>query len=357
MHIRQLPSGNWRVVVQYKGTKRGGTAPSRIEATQLGARLLTELGATRKRSEVTIGEAILTYINNAGMASTTRSDYEWVAARLPGWFTQRPAGEVDVLDVEHLYRTLAAEGWTPHRIHRVYNVVSGAFGTCMRYGWSTHNPASAAIKPERPTREIVPPSPAQVAKVLAAADVDFVLFMRLASTTGARRGELVGLQWADIQLDRAQVLIRRSLVYTPKNGVEERPTKTGKRGHRLISIGLPTVTALRRHHATQVEHALEAGLSAPVWVFSHDAGVSPWRPDFATHAFSRAREAAGVHGVRLHDLRHFVATQMLDAGESVVQVAGRLGHASPTTTADIYAHWIPRRDVDVAERLDSLLDL
>jgi integrase len=59
-----------------------------------------------------------------------------------------------------------------------------------------------------------------------------------------------------------------------------------------------------------------------------------------------------VTGVRLHDLRHFTATQMLASGLTPVQVAGRLGHADPATTLRVYSHWIPATDRQAADDLD-----
>src|SRR5690606_8661435 len=113
-------------------------------------------------------------------------------------------------------------------------------------------------------------------------------------------------QWCDVDVDRAELDIRRSLVQTPGSPPVERHTKTGSKGYRVLSLDLPTVAQLRRHRAVQVEQAVANGLPAPVWIFSHDGGVSPWRPDYVSREFRRACTASGVSGVRLHDLRHYV---------------------------------------------------
>jgi integrase len=85
------------------------------------------------------------------------------------------------------------------------------------------------------------------------------------------------------------------------------------------------------------------------YVFSYDAdGASAWRGDTVTARWSRTRLAAGVEGVRLHDLRHWQATQLLDAGVPVPTVAARLGHADGTTTMKIYSHRTDRGDEQAA---------
>lgn len=86
-----------------------------------------------------------------------------------------------------------------------------------------------------------------------------------------------------------------------------------------------------------------------VWPHPHDlAGLRPWPPNMVTGAFRRLCEEVGVTA-RLHDLRHASASQLLAAGVDVRTVAGRLGHASPSTTLSIYAHWVPAADRAAAD--------
>ena len=85
------------------------------------------------------------------------------------------------------------------------------------------------------------------------------------------------------------------------------------------------------------------------YVFSFDPdGATAWRGDTVSTRWIRARRSAGINGVRLHDLRHWQATQLLDAGVPVPTVAARLGHADGTTTMKIYAHRTERADEQAA---------
>lgn len=83
-------------------------------------------------------------------------------------------------------------------------------------------------------------------------------------------------------------------------------------------------------------------------------GADPWKPNRLTQALRRLRDKAGYTG-RLHDLRHWNASQLLGAGESAVVVAARLGHRDPSTTHRWYAHAMPRADVRAAELLGEAL--
>jgi integrase len=80
-------------------------------------------------------------------------------------------------------------------------------------------------------------------------------------------------------------------------------------------------------------------------VFSYDpGGAVSWRPDSTTRAYARLCRRAGLPGVRLHDLRHYVATQLLGAGVDVRTVAGRLGHRNAATTLNVCSHFLPEAD-------------
>ena len=188
------------------------------------------------------------------------------------------------------------------------------------------------------------------------ASVPLALFLRLAALTGARRGQLCGLHWSDVDLDTATIRWTRSLAKVP-GGVVEKETKTGARWP--IAIDPATVDLLRIHRRRCAESALAAGvtLSAGAYVFARDpAGRLPWHPDGASQRFASLRDHLGLDGVRLHDLRHWMATEGLGDGVDIETVAGRGGWANTTTPLEIYSHFQPARDTELARRLAQRLD-
>jgi integrase len=97
-------------------------------------------------------------------------------------------------------------------------------------------------------------------------------------------------------------------------------------------------------------------LNPDAFVFADQSdGSVPWRPDWVTKAFIRCRKDAGLPHFRLHDLRHFMATEMLNDGTPIAVVSGRLAHARASTTLNVYAHAVPGGDRDAANRLASRL--
>ena len=108
-----------------------------------------------------------------------------------------------------------------------------------------------------------------------------------------------------------------------------------------------TVAVLADHLTELQQRALVAGEEAvgERFVFGHEPDATrPWRPNLVTKRFIRARRAAGLPHFRLHDLRHFMATQMLAAGVPIATVSQRLSHARASTTLNVHAHAVPGGD-------------
>lgn len=356
---RKLPSGSWRVEVEHHGHRRSATAPTRTEAVQRAAELLVDLGGTLGRFNEHVTVAVV--FSSHAAANTDRwspqyaTDFTRITSRLPAEFLEQHPAKVTAADISALYRRLATQGMSPHRLQRLHGFISGAFRRAAVHGWVRTNPATGVTPPPPAPADLVVPSEQQVAAIVNAAPVGpHRLFVRLAAITGARRGELVGLQWSDLDVARAEIVIRRARSLDGTGRPFTSTGKTGRRGHRVLAIDPATVAMAAVEQARQDALAEANRLDPPVWVFSHDGGVTPWPPDYGTEVFTAARSAAGVTGVRLHDFRHHVATTMLQAGESPIDVAGQLGDTVPTVLRT-YAHYLPGRGRDAALRRAAAL--
>ena len=191
---------------------------------------------------------------------------------------------------------------------------------------------------------------------LSADDPAFGCFIRLAAATGARRGELCGLRWSDIDLKARSVRIDSAVISTTETGVLEQDTKT--HNARTVTLDPKTVAELRSHRARMQARASDTGceLGADGFVFSHEAdGARCWRPDNVSTKWDRQRDRIGLAGVRLHDLRHFQATMLLRAGVPVKNVSKRLGHRNAATTFNVYAQYIEGDDHTAADVIGQLL--
>ena len=260
---------------------------------------------------------------------------------------------LSVMQLDAFYARVAAS--SPSTAHSCHVVMGVALEQAARWEWVATNVARRASPPAVTRAEIVPPSPADVERVLAAIDdPHFRLFVGLAAVTGARRGELVGLRWQDVSDGR--LVIAQAVVHVQGVGTIVKRPKTGRQ--RVVALDEAWSRRLAEHHgeATDVCRVFGGTLAPSSFVFSREpCGAKPWLPSTVTHAFGDACRRAGVERVRLHDLRHFAATQLLAAGVDVRTVAGRLGHANPTVTLNVYAAWLPERDMAAAEALGALI--
>jgi len=187
----------------------------------------------------------------------------------------------------------------------------------------------------------------EVEKLLGVAEEHeprFAPVLRFLLSTGARRGEAVGLRWEDVDFESGRITIRRALTQgvtvTPKSGKARRiampPT--------LASV-LFDLLAERRIQAMQRGWA-----EIPPWVFASKAGT-PLDERNVTRSWHRVRrraQKAGVRPFKLHAARHTFASLALAAGRSIRWVAEQLGHANPELTLRVYAHALPVRDEDLA---------
>jgi len=178
----------------------------------------------------------------------------------------------------------------------------------------------------------------------------------LAANTGMRRGELIGLRWSAVDLERGTIAVVRAHAVVRYGEVTASEPKTA-RGRRAIAIDAGTVAALRSHRARQAAERLAVG---PGWadtdlVFTRADGTAI-HPQRLTAWFEQAARRAGLPAIRLHDLRHSYATLALGAGVHPKVVSERLGHATVAMTLDVYSHVTPTMQREAAAAVAAILE-
>ena len=217
-------------------------------------------------------------------------------------------------------------------------------------GLLVHNPASRVPLPKGQSQHNETWTASEFQLFLAGiTDHRLFAFFRLSAYSGARRGELLALRWSDFDSDGKRFTISKNRVKTRREVVEQNSTKGGD-GRRIVSLDDRTVEILKAHRKRQLEERLLAG---SVWnetgyIFTREDG-EPIDPDTPSQLFTRFRINLGLPSQRLHDLRHFHATELLRAGVPLHVVADRLGHRDAMVTATIYAHVRADQAESVAE--------
>ena len=270
-----------------------------------------------------------------------------------------PVSDLTAQDLDSAYSAWQAEGLADSTVHRHAAVISSALSQGVKWGWLDDSPARKATAPSAaPARELVTPTPAQVAKLIKAAESDDPIMaaaIALAFVTGARRGELCALRWSDVDLETGSVRIEKSLSQVGER-LTVKTTKTGR--GRTVAMDDRSL-ALLRHHRKWQEDLAHRALSPLVddpYVLSDNAnGARPLSPSKVTDRFTALRVVAKVRGVRFHDLRHASVSEQLAAGVDPATVSARAGHASTRMTLDRYAHALPGRGQAAAAVMGALL--
>jgi integrase len=367
----------WRVIVYagrdpITGRKRqkSVTVATRAEAKQAEARLTTEVGAGQHRttSNRTVAELLDRWLewrqSVRPISPTTIATYRgYIDRSIRPTLGKLQLARLEAATLDAFYAHLRKQGGKGGRpmaassVHQVHAILSGALNRAVVWGWIASNPRLAS-PPSIERADLQPPAVEDAARLLSVAlaqDPELGLFLRLAVVLGARRGELCAVRWSEVDLDQGEVLIAGGIVRVPGESLVDKATKTHAK--RRVAVGTDTVELLRAHRLAQAKDALACGtaLAADAYLFSHAPdGSAPINPDGITHRFRRLARRLGVR-CRLHDLRHFMVTQLVAGEVDWRTVAGRAGHADGHMTLSTYAHFQQAQDRQAAEFMDRLL--
>lgn len=367
---------SWRVVVDAgvdpsTGKRRQLTRTvqgSRREAEATRNRLLNEIAEGRAaRTRATVGDLLEAWFAASEAEWSPRNALEnrrvLDSVLIPALGTVKLA-RLKASDLDAFYgrarsgKLRAGRPLAASTVRKFHSILRSALQQGVRWEWISINPAANARPPRGKRKEPTPPTPEEMATLLAYAAreaPDIYVYLRLASILGARRGEMCGLRWTDFSAGYSAVEVRSAAVIA-QGGIVVKETKTDR--VRRVAIDSATASVLADYRVAMEERAQICGLAvvADAFVFSHEVdGSRPWRPDSVTRRFNWVRDRVGLGHVRLHDLRHYVATRLISAGVDVRTVANRLGHASPTTTLNTYSHFVPEADREAAELLADML--
>jgi len=266
-------------------------------------------------------------------------------------------------DVQKLVEGLRTEksatgrrGLSPRSAQVAIGTLKASTAWAVENGLLARNPISGVKRPRSATRVMTAWSANEARAFLAATETDrLAASWALLLTRGLRRGELAGLRWDAVDLERGVLRIERTRVVVDGKAIDSVP-KTAA-GRRTVPLDASLVAPLRTHRTRQATERLGAG---EAWegvtghVFVDELGA-PYYPDTFSERFEQLVHASGLPRIRLHDTRHTAASLMLAAGVPVKVVSEMLGHSSPTITLSIYAHVMPGMAEEAGAALSASL--
>ncbi|MBZ0253591.1 MAG: site-specific integrase [Candidatus Methylomirabilis sp.] len=267
---------------------------------------------------------------------------------------------ISKLTPQHVERLMArklADGKSTRTVRHIHTTLRTALADGVRLGVLAKNAASDAKPP-----------PLEKAEVNALRREDAIAFMEaargdplealwlLALFTGLRRGELLGLRWPMVDLERGELTVNGQLQRSKGKGLVIVAPKTRK-SVRTIALPGRAVEALRARRAAQEAERTRLGGEwvASDLVFTTARGTPLDGDNMRGRDFPRLLEKAGLPPMRFHDLRHTAATLMLRAGVGMYVVQRGLGHSSITTTIDTYGHLLPDAGSESAAILERFM--
>jgi integrase len=241
-------------------------------------------------------------------------------------------------------------GLSPASVVNIHVVIRKALSDAVDAGLIPRNPADK-VKPPRPeahTTQLRYWTPRELRQFLELIEGHWLeSALHLLAMTGARRGEVAGLRWADVDLDGARITIRQALLAVGREVYVSSPKSN--RG-RTVDLDVRTVSVLRNHlERQQVRGEAYLGRDGGVgFVFRAKDGTRI-NPRSISQAFQWTVATSGLPRIRLHDLRHTHASIAVKAGVPIGVVSERLGHASPEFTLHRYAHVMPGMQREAAD--------
>ncbi|GIM45915.1 site-specific integrase [Collibacillus ludicampi] len=344
-----------------KQKKKGGFATKK-EAEAALAKFIADVerGMYVEDAKITLGEYLEEWLKDkqANVRKSTFRSYAWlVNNHIIPHIGQIELTKLTPVHLQRLYTKLQQQEQplSNRSILHAHLIIQEALDRALKWGMVARNVAKA-IDPPRPKKvDFQVWNEEEVKRFLEVAKDDryYVAFL-LAITTGMRKGEILGLRWQDVDLEKGIISVRQTLSYTGK-GSEFQAPKTDH-GKRAIAIPPQVVEFLRKHKVKQAEEKLLAG---PLYQ-DHDLVVAtqvgtPVTARNLDRSWYKLRDEADVPKIRFHDLRHTHASLMLLQGIHPKVVSERLGHANIGITLDTYSHVLPGLQEAAATQFGEVL--
>lgn len=312
-------------------------------------------------------------------ADTALADYltgEWLPRHLPTWasgsrrhrrwtveilcdspLARRPIGALTVLEIERYFAERAAtpfpqKGQLPARgsLRAIFTTLKAALGDAFRYGILDDNPCLRVRLPLEPAPELDAWTLTEMRHFLnATRHSHYGALWRLLLATGMRRGEALGLQWGDIDLEAGRLRIVRAMLADSRRGNVLYGAPKNRNSRRTVALDAGTVAALAELRDQQGGDDVTP--TDPVFTMPDGA---PMLPATVSDTWRREIRRVGMRPIPLHGTRHTHISHLLSAGEPVAHVAARVGHATAAMTLRTYAHVMSTDDERTVARVAGL---
>ena len=271
---------------------------------------------------------------------------------------------ISPLDIQRFVGALNADGLAPSTVRNYVRFVSVILNYAVKKRIIAYNPCVTVYYPEARETEREIYTTEEVKKLLGLMWEDgedkrpFAVFFMLAAYTGCRKGELLGLEWKDVDFLNNVISIRRAYYYSSAEHTSYTDTPKTKKSQRSLKLPACVMEALRELRAWQDRQREVCGGS---WVetdrlFTSLDG-SPMATTAPYHYLQSFNKRNGFRKATVHSFRHYNASALIDAGVDVVTVQTALGHSTAATTLNIYSHAFSNAQTRAMEAIADAINL
>ena len=295
---------------------------------------------------------LIDHVKRRNLAASTEKFYQdLIVGRIIPAFGKTYVQDLTPREINKVYQKLEKEPAKTARSasgklsgtyrHKYHVVLHSILDYAVRMGYISVNPADSVEPPRKDTKETSFYELEDCGKLLEALDAledtQLRLFFYMAIYTGMRPGELIGLNWQDI--NENVLTVRAGAVHLPGKGTIRTDRPKTKKSVRLIDLPTTVTNLLKQYKKEQAEYkiAFGKGWPEPDAVFTYSNGTRA-SVSWFSHKFQMIIQRNGLKHITLYGLRHTAATIMIAQGLNVRDVAARLGHSQTSTTLNVYAH-------------------
>ena len=253
---------------------------------------------------------------------------------------------------------ITGKALSPKTVRHYLNFISDVFNYGIKMGVVSNNPCRNVSVPKIEHKEKQIYTVEEVNKfltLLADEPLKYRVFFNLAVYSGFRRGELLGLEWKDVDFENNIISVRRTSCYTKNKGIYTDTTKT-RRSQRTMKFPQEIMNLMKQLREEQDDEALKMG---DHWVdtdrlFTKDNG-EPQHPNTTYTWLKRFCKKNELPFYGIHSYRHLFASCLVNEGVDIVSVSGALGHSVVSTTSNIYCHYLETSRARVSEAISNAL--
>ncbi|MCD7780309.1 MAG: site-specific integrase [Candidatus Gastranaerophilales bacterium] len=260
------------------------------------------------------------------------------------------------IDINKMFRCINSRKLSEKSIRNHIGIIGSILSTAVKWNIIKDNPIKRIDMKKVQKSKVKYYDDIQIATMLSALNEEPLMYTTMIYLTldlGLRRGEVTGLCWSDIDFETSTVCINKQRHYVMKYGTIEGSPKTDA-GTRTITASKTVITLLKQYRNQQVKQKLKLGTAWKnyPYVFLHDDGI-PISPNLPYKWFMKFIEKHNLPKITFHQLRHTNASLLISAGEDIVTVSSRLGHADKNITLNTYSHIIKSKEAQVANKMDE----